>query len=111
MLVYADAKMEPNAITLQVLALVPLDLQADTVNWVFRILKNHNKVGLSLNELNLNSLRLASSLVYQSKKLGKGKFTVSGRLITDDEIDLGQVYNSLDETSIKVALGIFDWQS
>ena len=35
--------------------------------------------------------RLAPSLFRQSKKIGKGK-TVSGRLITDDEIDLGQVY-------------------
>ena len=36
--------------------------------------------------------RLAPSLFRQSKKIGKGKIIVSGRLITDDEIDLGQVY-------------------
>ena len=35
--VYADAKMEPNAITLLVLALVSLDSQADTVKPVFEI--------------------------------------------------------------------------
>ena len=40
------------------------------------------------------NFRLAPSLFRQWKKLGKGKLgiTVSGRLITDDEIDLGQVY-------------------
>ena len=46
--------------------------------------------------------RFAPSLFRQSKKFGKGKirqgkseissFTVSARLIADDEIDLGQVY-------------------
>ena len=52
------------------------------------------------NEYGVIPARLAPSLFRQSKKIGKGKirngeseslFTVSGRLITDDEIDLGQV--------------------
>ena len=48
----------------------------------------------------MNLLDLPKSISSIKKKLGKGKlgngkaklFTVSGRLITDDEIDLGQVY-------------------
>ena len=40
MLVYADAKMEPVVIILLVLALVPMDLQADTVKQVFEIFSN-----------------------------------------------------------------------
>ena len=41
MLVYADAKMEPVVIILLVLALVPMDLQADTVKQVFEIFPNN----------------------------------------------------------------------
>ena len=39
-------------------------------------------------------IRLALSLFPQSKKLGKGKLEISCRLITENKLDLGQVYCS-----------------
>ena len=45
------------------------------------------------------------------KKLGKGKF-VSGRLITDDEIDLGQVYGGgLEQSRYRLFIWCSQWMT
>ena len=86
------------------------------------LLQAHCKFRLSGNitwpERNI-LIRLAPSLFRQSKQIGKGKirkgkseiqsdcsqFTVSARLITDDEIDLGQVYILIHTAVAEVILG------
>ena len=44
--------------------------------------------------LYLRSFDLPKSISSIKKKLGKGKFGISDRLTTDNEIDLGKVYRS-----------------